>query len=49
LRSPGRIDASFSTSFVFTGVVKSCAFISWPAAFATASVIFGWQCPSVVT
>jgi len=31
------------------GVVKSWAFISVFAAFATASDTFGWQCPSVVT
>jgi len=31
------------------GVVKSCAFISCAAAFAIASLIFGWQWPSVVT
>ena len=49
LRSPGRISVSFSSSFALIGVVKSWQFISVPAAFWTASVIFGWQCPSVVT
>ena len=45
----GRTSVIFSSSFTLIGVVKSCAFISCFAYFATASVTFGWQWPSVVT
>ena len=41
--------ASFSTSIVLMGVVKSWAFINCRAYLAMASLIFGWQWPSVVT
>ena len=46
---PCVISASFSSSCILIGVVKSWAFISSPAARCTASVTFGWQWPSPVT
>ena len=47
--APIVISASFSSSRILIGVVKSWQFISSPAAFCTASVTFGWQWPSPVT
>ena len=41
--------ASFSTSIILMGVLKSWAFINRRAYFATASLTFGWQWPKVVT